>query len=153
MTRPAQDAVADPRPRDPGTARTEPGGTPRGRLRPDRRRAVATAALTAPVGALLVVAGGGWDPLRAPVWTAVVLVAAVVGASTLATFVPRCGESWRSALGCGPCAAVGALTVLLAAWLVETTPHGLAAAAAGLGAVVVGRVHRRVSAQASCPVP
>ncbi len=121
--------------------------------RPDRRRAVATAALTLPVGALLVAAGGGWDPLGAPGWTAVVLVAAVVGASTLATFVPRRGETWRTAAGCGPCAAVGALTVLLAAWLAETTPHGLAAAVAALGAVVVGRVHRHASARAACPVP
>ena len=79
-----------------------------------RHRRVAVATLLAPLGWLVLTsAGGGLE--GAPVaWLGLVGLAAILGAASLATYVPGPSAGWKPVWGCGPCAVV-ALTSLPAA--------------------------------------
>lgn len=111
--------------RAPGPAsRVLVGSAAAGRLgggRWPRRRVTATAVLTPALFAVLVAAGGGF-PAPA-LWTVLVALVAVAAAATLATYLPGPGKGRRPALGCSPCAAMAAMTVLAAAWFVQAAPH------------------------------
>lgn len=136
--RPPQDDVLVRRP----ARGQEAGGVP--------RRLVA-GVLTAPALFLLLLgAGGGWAPTE-PVWTAVVAAAALVGAITLASYVPLRGEGLRTTLGCSPCAAASALTVLGAAFVLGSGPHQASMAVVALGLVAFGLYQRRTGTGTSCP--
>ncbi|MCK6210764.1 hypothetical protein KZX45_09445 [Georgenia sp. EYE_87] len=115
-----------------------------------RRRTVATAVLAPALFAALVATGGGWTPLAAPAWTALVTVTSVVGAATLSTYLPLPGQGRRPNVGCTPCAAVSAMTVLGAAWLLGSAPLQPTMAAVALAAVTFGLVQRVTGAGASC---
>ena len=92
------------------------------------RRVVAAALLTPALAAVLASSGGGWSPRGAPWWTTVVGLVAVVGAMTLATYVPRPGFGSRLDVGCSPCAVVAVVSVVSAAAILSTAPHQLVAA-------------------------
>lgn len=119
-----------------------------------RGRRLVAAAVVAPV--LLVVltdAGGGWALSSAPLWTALVGVAALLGAATLASYLPLEGQGWRDALGCSPCAAVSAVSVLGAAFLLASSPHQASMALVAAGATAFGLFQRLRGAGTSCPTP
>lgn len=115
------------------------------------RRLVAVAVLFPVILAMLLGAGGGWSPAE-PGWTAIVALAALAAAATLATYLPRSG-AWRSLdLGCTPCAAVAALSVLGAVGVLSTAPHDVSTAA--LAMVIVGfGLTQRLTNPSTCAAP
>lgn len=115
-----------------------------------RRRLVVGAALVPGVFWLLVQAGGGWTPAATPGWVALLAVVAVVGALTLASYVPARGEVWRDTLGCSPCAVVSGGTVLAAAFLVAQAPHQVGMVLPALAVVLFGLVQRTSSTRDAC---
>ncbi|PFG38990.1 hypothetical protein ATJ97_1484 [Georgenia soli] len=126
-------------PREHGTRTWRPG-----------RRAAATTVLAPPLFAALVATGGGWTPLSAPLWTALVALTSVVGAATLSTYLPLRGQGRRPNAGCTPCAAMSAVTVLGAAWLLGSAPLQPTMAAVALAAVTFGLVQRVTGAGTAC---
>lgn len=70
-------------------------------------------------------------------------------AAALATYVPLRG--WRPDLGCWPCAAMPAMTVLAAVWFLGTAPHQLSMAVLARTVVALGLVQRLTGAAAACP--
>ncbi|WP_413452727.1 hypothetical protein AA0Y32_09265 [Georgenia phoenicis] len=103
------------------------------------RHTVAAVVLTPLLLALLVTEGGGWDAARAPLWTALVSLAAVGGAAVLATYVPARGH--RS-LGLLPCTVVPLMTVLAAGWLLGAETHAVPGALGAVVAVGFGLANR-----------
>lgn len=118
--------------------------------RRDRRRLVATAVLAPVVFLLAASAGGGWSPAPGA-WLVAVVMTSVVGAATVSTYVPTRGERARDALGCAPCAAMPALTVVAAVALVASAPHTLGPALVALAVAAAGLARRRSSAGQACP--
>ncbi len=99
---------------------------------------------------LTVPAAGGWS--GAPgAWIAVVALMAVLGAATLATYVPAPGQRFRDAVGCSPCAAMSALAIGAAVLLVTMRPHDVAMAVLGLAVAGVALGRRRLDAAETCP--
>lgn len=115
------------------------------------RRRVAAVVAAAVLFAVLSTTGGGWTPTPPALWIALVAVTAGVGATTLTSYVPRAGERLSDAVGCAPCAAMPAMTVVGAALLLAMDPHRAPMALAALAVVVVGLLQRRSSATAACP--
>ncbi|WNB84728.1 hypothetical protein [Cellulomonas sp. ATA003] len=141
--------------RAPGPAsRVLVGSAAAGRLgggRWPRRRVTATAVLTPALFAVLVAAGGGFPaPALWTVLVALVALVAVAAAATLATYLPGPGKGRRPDLGCSPCAAMAAMTVLAAAWFLQAAPHQPSMAAAALAAVGFGLLQRLTQTGASC---
>jgi len=113
-----------------------------------RRMAVA---LTAPVlFGLMVAASGGWAPTTSPGWTVLVAGAALACATTLATYLPRPGTGLRPDLGCTPCAAIAAVTVLASFGLLNSAPHDVSTAVLALGVSAFGLV-QRLNNPSTCP--
>ena len=75
-----------------------------------RRRTVVAAALTPVVATGLALASGVDVRGLSTAWLLLALVAAALSAGVLASYVPRRGL--RPEVGCTPCAALSALTVL-----------------------------------------
>jgi len=117
---------------------------------PHRRVAVA---LLAPIlFVLLVGAAGGWAPTTGPAWIALVALVALAAATTLATYLPQPGAGHRLDLGCTPCAAAAALSVLGAGVVLGTTAHDVSTA--GLALVVAGfGLTQRLTDPSTCPTP
>ena len=115
-------------------------------LRPPRRLAALTV-LVPTVAVWMVGIGGGWG--NAPLgWLAVVLVAAVVGAAVLATYLSVRGL--RLNVGCTPCAVVSFLSLVCASGMLVRSPHALYPALAALGFVSLGLTQRVRGAGESC---
>ncbi|HUX72009.1 MAG TPA: hypothetical protein VMV41_15935 [Cellulomonadaceae bacterium] len=115
-----------------------------------RRRVLSGLAAVPVVGAALAAVGGG---LPGPVgWTALVGVASVIGAATLASYVPMRGTGRRLDIGCTPCAVVAALTLVGAAGILGGSPHDAASAALAVGLVAFGLLQRMTDPE-TCPVP
>jgi hypothetical protein len=114
------------------------------------RRLVVAAVLGPALLALLAQAGGGWTAAVTPLWLGLLAAIAVVGALTLATYVPSRGQSWRDTLGCSPCAVVSGGTVLAAAFLVGQAPHQVGMALPALAVVLFGLVQRTSSTRDVC---
>ena len=107
------------------------------------RRRIGAAGILAPVlFGLLVQAGGGWSPAGSLGWLALVAVAAVLGAVTLASYVPIRGMSWRDTLGCSPCAVVSGGTTVAAAFLLGASPHQISTALPAVAVALFGLVQR-----------
>jgi len=107
--------------------------------------------LVAPVlFVLMVVVSGGWAPTSSPGWTALVAGAALACATTLATYLPRPGAGLRLDLGCTPCAAVAAVTVLASFGLLSSAPHDVSTAVMALGVSAFGLV-QRLKNPSTCP--
>lgn len=94
--------------------------------------------------------GGGSGSAPGHAWYVVVGAAALVGGAVLADFVPRTGQSLRDAVGCAPCAAMPALTVVGAGLLLASAPGSASMALAALAIVVFGLVQRRTSPVVAC---
>ena len=141
--------------------RLSPGRLPPGRAlhlpltlvrTPHSGRRTVTAGLLLPVlFPFLLSAGGGWAPDE-PVWTGLVALASLLGAGTLASYVPLPGERLRSVVGCSPCAAVSALTVLGSALLLGSGPHQASMALVAAGLAAFGLFQRRTGSGNACPV-
>ena len=113
-----------------------------------RRMAVG---LIAPVLLVLMVAtSGGWAAATSLVWTALVAGVALACAATLATYLPRAGTGFRPDLGCTPCAAVAAVTVLASFGLLNSAPHDVSTAVLALGVSAFGLV-QRLKDPSTCP--
>ena len=95
-------------------------------------------------------AGGGWAPATQPAWSGLVALTALLGAATLATYVPAASSSWRADLRCAPCAAMSGLSVLAAVWLLALGPHDAWMAAVATLAVTAGLVQRLASVDDAC---
>jgi len=107
--------------------------------------------LIAPVLFVLMVAtSGGWAPATSPGWTALVAGVAFACATTLATYLPRPGIGLRPDLGCTPCAAVAAVTVLASFGLLSSAPHDVSTAVLALGVSAFGLV-QRLKNPSTCP--
>ena len=107
--------------------------------------------LVAPVLFVLMVAtSGGWAPATSPGWTALVAGVALASATTLATYLPRAGTGLRPDLGCTPCAAVAAVTVLASFGLLSSAPHDVSTAVLALGVSAFGLV-KRLNNPSTCP--
>lgn len=113
------------------------------------RRTAVTAVLTPPLALGLITAGGGWAPAHA-LWTALVALAAVPAAATLATYLPPPGAQARRDPECSPCTATSAMTVAAAALLLAVAPHEPLMAAVALAATSVGLLQQLTSPGASC---
>ncbi len=115
-----------------------------------RRRLLAGLVAAPVVGAALIAVGGG---LPGPVgWTVLVGVAAVIGAATLASYVPMRGAGRRLDIGCTPCAVVAALTLVGAAGVLGGSAHDVASAGLAVGIVAFGLLQRMTDPE-TCPVP
>ena len=107
--------------------------------------------LLAPVLLVLMVAtSGGWAPATSPMWMALVAGVALACATTLATYLPRPGTGFRPDLGCTPCAAVAAVTVLASFGLLNSAPHDVSTAVLALGVSAFGLV-QRLNNPSTCP--
>ena len=107
-----------------------------------RRRLLAAVALAPVTFGLLVQSGGGWTSAATVGWLVLVAVAAVIGALTLASYVPVPGQTWRDTLGCSPCAAVSGGTVIAAAFLLSAAPHQISTALPAIAVATFGLVQR-----------
>jgi len=114
------------------------------------RRRVAVG-LTAPaLLGLMVAASGGWAPTPSPGWTALVAGVAFACATTLATYLLRPETGLRPDLGCTPCAAIAAVTVLASFGLLSSAPHDVPTAVLALGVSAFGLV-QRLNNPSTCP--
>lgn len=114
------------------------------------RRVAAATVLTLPLWTVMADAGGGWAPGSLPGWSAVVALTALLGASTLATYVPLPGRAWRLDLRCAPCAAMAGLSVLAATWLLALGPHQASMAAVAAVTTASGLAQRLTSDGDAC---
>ena len=116
-------------------------------------RRVLTAIATAPVlFGLLVWAGGGIGTSPSTSWLVMVGLAAALGSSTAASYLPATGPVRRLVRGCGPCAVSAAASVPVAALLLSSQP--LAVPTATLACLVTGAgLFQRLRDPATCPTP
>jgi hypothetical protein len=114
------------------------------------RRRVAVGLIAPALFVLMVAASGGWAPATSPGWTALVAGVAFACATTLATYLPRPGIGLRPDLGCTPCAAVAAVTVLASFGLLSSAPHDVSTAVLALGVSAFGLV-QRLNNPSTCP--
>ena len=116
------------------------------------RRIVAVAVLFPLLFVLLIVVAGGWASGAALGWTVLVALMALAAAATLATYLPRPGAGRKLELGCTPCAAVAALSVLGAGAVLSTAPYDVSTAILAL--VVVGfGLTQRLTNPSTCVAP
>jgi hypothetical protein len=114
------------------------------------RRLVVVAALMPVLIASLLAAGRGSNPATGPVWIALVALAAVICAATVATYVPLPGTGFRLEVGCTPCAAGAALSVLACFVVVASAPPGPLSALFAVGIASFG-LRQRLTAPSACP--
>jgi hypothetical protein len=114
------------------------------------RRRVAVALFAPVMFVLMVAVSGGWAPATSLGWTAVVAIVALASATTLATYLPRPAAGLKLDLGCTPCAAVAAVTVLASFGLVNSAPHDVSTAVLALGVSAFGLV-QRLKNPSTCP--
>jgi hypothetical protein len=115
------------------------------------RRRLAVAVIAPALFALLVAASGGWALSTSPGWTALVALVALVCATTLAKYIPSPGAGLRPDLGCTPCAAVGAVSVLASFGVLSSAPHDVSTAVLALGISVVFGLVQRLNNPSTCP--
>ena len=114
------------------------------------RRRMAVGLIAPVLFVLMVAASGGWAPTTLPGWTSLVAGVALTCATTLATYLPRPGTGLRLDLGCTPCAAVAAVTVLGSFGLLNSAPHDVSTAVLALGVSAFGLV-QRLNNPSTCP--
>ena len=114
------------------------------------RRRMAVGLIAPVLFVLMVAASGGWVMATSPGWTALVAGVALASATTLATYLPRAGTGLKPDLGCTPCSAIAAVTVLASFGLVNSDPHDVSTAVLALGVSAFGLVPR-LNNPSTCP--
>jgi hypothetical protein len=114
------------------------------------RRRLAVVVLAPVLFALMVVASGGWVLATSPGWTALVVLIAASCAATLATYLPHPGTGLSIDVGCTPCAAVAAVSVLAAFIVLSSVPDGVSTAFLALGISAFGLM-QRLNNPSACP--
>ena len=114
------------------------------------RRRMAVGLIAPVLFVLMVAASGGWVMATSPGWTALVAGVALASATTLATYLPCAGTGLKPDLGCTPCAAVAAVTVLASFGLVNSASHDVSTAVLALGVSAFGLVPR-LNNPSTCP--
>lgn len=114
------------------------------------RRRLAAVALVPLVGAWFLYVGRSAGVPVGAGWYAATLLAAVLGAGVLASYVPVTGRGLD--LGCTPCATLSALT-LVGATMALRSYGGDVAGPLVAGAVLLFGLTQRLSQPASCPTP
>ena len=99
--------------------------------------------------ALQFLVAGGASTSRG--WTVLAGLVALTASATLATYLPRPGSGARLDVGCTPCASVAALTVPIAA-VVLNSALDVPSAILALGVAGFG-LWRRLMDPSTCPVP
>ena len=115
------------------------------------RRRMAVVVIAPALFVLLAAASGGWALATSPGWTALVALVALVCATTLAKYIPSPGAGLRPDLGCTPCAAVGAVSVLASFGVLSSAPHDVSTAVLALGISVVFGLVQRLNNPSTCP--
>lgn len=113
---------------------------------PARRRMAAVLLLPVVTTWFLILGG---SPQLAPStwWYALVLVAAVLGAGVLASYVPVAGRSLD--LGCTPCASLSGLTLVAAAMALRSYGADVAGPLVAVAVLLLG-LAQRMSRPATC---
>lgn len=114
------------------------------------RKVVAVVVLFPVLFALLAGTTGGWAPRSVPGWTALVAAVALVGATTLATYLPRPGIGRGLDVGCTPCAALAAFSLLAAGAILRSEQHDVPTAILALGIAGFG-LSQRLANPSTCP--
>lgn len=114
------------------------------------RRRMAVVVLAPVLFALMVAASGGWVLATSPGWTALVVLIAVSCAATLATYLPHPGTGLSIDVGCTPCAALAAVSVLAAFIVLSSAPHDVSTAVLALGISAFGLM-QRLNNPSTCP--
>jgi hypothetical protein len=104
------------------------------------RRRVAVVVLTPVLAAVLLAAAGLGLPALSGVWLLLVAVAAILGAAVLATYVPHRGL--RPEVGCTPCAAMSAMTVVGAVMALRSYGPDLTGPALAIAVTLFGLTQR-----------
>lgn len=119
---------------------------------PGRRRVLAALGTAPALFGLLVWAGGGIGTSPSTSWLVTVGLAAALGSSTAASYLPTAGPAGRLVWGCGPCAVTAAASVPVAALLLASQP--LTIPTATLACLVTGAgLVQRLRDPATCPTP
>ena len=92
----------------------------------------------------------GFGPATSGGWAALVAMVALSCAITMATYLPCPGTGLRLDLGCTPCAAVAAVTVLASFGPLSSAPHDASTAVLALG-VSAFRLVQRLNNPSTCP--
>lgn len=116
------------------------------------RRIVVVAVLSPLLFVLLIAVAGGWTPGAPLGWTALVAVMALAAAATLASYLPRPGAGRKLEIGCTPCAAVAALSVVGAGAVLSTAPYDVSTAVMALAVVGFGLM-QRLTNPSTCVAP
>jgi hypothetical protein len=117
---------------------------------PTRRR-VAVAILLPLVATWFVAVGGSTDSALSAGWYAVAILAAALGAGVLATYVPAAGRT--PDLGCTPCAAMSAFTVVGATLLLRSYGPDVTGPLLASAVLLFGLVQRMSQPTACAAVP
>ena len=96
--------------------------------------------LTPVLAAVLLAAAGPGHPAIPGLWLPLVAVAAVLGAAVLATYVPNSGV--RPEVGCTPCAAMSAMTVVGAVMALRSYGPALTGPALAVAVTLFGLTQR-----------
>lgn len=116
------------------------------------RRALTAGALFPVLFAILSGVAGGATTRPAVGWTALLVLVSLTSALMLATYVPRPGSGARPDVGCTPCAALAAFSVLAAGAILRSQPYDVPTAVLALGMVAFG-LSQRVTNPSTCPSP
>jgi hypothetical protein len=111
------------------------------------RRTVGAALLVPVLATWFVVVGGSTGGAPSASWYALVMVAAVLGAGVLATYVPVAGR--KPDLGCTPCATMSALTVVGATLVLRSYGADVAGPLIASAVLLFG-LTQRMSQPTSC---
>lgn len=114
------------------------------------RRWLLLAALAPALLAVFTALAGTGPAGASPAWLALVLVAALVGAAVLASYVPARGLALE--LGCTPCAIMSGMTVLGASMAMRNYGTGIEGPAVAVAVTLFG-LTQRLSQPATCPTP
>lgn len=144
---PSTDPAADPAVDTVPTVRREWAGA---LMAWPLRRRVAVAVLTPVMFIVSLAVTGGWAMAAAPGWTALVAVVALASAITLASYLPLPGAGLKPELGCTPCAAVAAVSVLASLGLLNSAPQEVPTALLALGVAAFG-LRQRLANPSTCP--
>ncbi|MGZ5367745.1 MAG: hypothetical protein ACXWXV_00360 [Aeromicrobium sp.] len=115
-----------------------------------RRRRAAVLVLMPVMAALFVVVSGTPVGDASVAWLLLVAVAATLAAAVLASYLPR--KSRRMELGCTPCAAMSALTVVGAMMALKNFGSMLIGPALAIAVTLFG-LTQRIGQAETCSVP